>query len=271
MSIWDKVKSITDEVKAITQEVTSNKHLISGEDRYEEDVEISTGRPSKPVKKVLSTAASIFLKSSKKIVNSVVSKYHPPLSLSVINSEREILKILNSANLAKNIDKFELAELASNNLSTLLMSNKIDKEIREELKSKVDYLKKEYSENPDSESTSKRLNQVKRKLEEFENSEFQFKLKMLNLIQSNDTNSSKEFRLLLSKLDKSYPDWHHPLISCHVVDNFSDFFGDVKTNKYINKMLYSNPLHTRFVELSKSKCIDDEKVIYDQILSLLNH
>lgn len=266
MNLWDKVKTVADEVKSMSDDVTFSKaSTTSNAETIEESKYFSKDGPSRLVKKILSSAASVFLKTSKKMIGTVVSKYQPSISLPVITSKDDIELFLKSENIAK----IELIELASNNYSTLQYSNDLYEKLHNELISNIKMSENEVDNNNTSEKNLKLLSNAKFELEEFEKSELVMKLAILNLIVSKEA-SALDIKLHISKLDTEYPKWFHPLVLDYILNNFIDSFDSSKKMYYIEKLLTSNPLHREGLIYAEKIVKEGDTIIFKQLLDVIN-
>ena len=264
MGLLDTIKSATGNYSQEDKQTveSNNKNKMSIDDK-----------PSSVVKKMLSKAATVVMQTSKKAVNSIVSKYHPVLSTDFIKNKECIVRIIEKSSKMGNNNDFELQVLASNNWDTLDISILLNKQYRKELLNEYDQLmiekkeeiKKEYKNIATIKILNTRINELHLILEE--NDEFSLTLKALKIISTK--NSEHDILPITDKLDKDYPDWHHPLLTKYLITEFKDTITQVKFENYCYKAFYSSPTDVAVVLLIESFSNKDDKVICRQIIDMI--
>lgn len=272
MTIWDKVKSISEEVKSKAKEVTSGEEATDIAKTVEETNVVSqTKGPSATVKNALSIAASTFIKSSKKIVDSIVGKYRPDLSIHDIIDEATIRSIIEDKRSNKKVEPVILAEIACNNVETIPIAESIGADIKEALEAEIRKCQKRLKEeSAPSDSTKKRLRAANKAFDEYENSELAIKLKIISLIAGDAPANYDKIESLLGKLDTEHPDWENVIILKHVLTHHADQLQEDKLDAYLHKALSINPLDKQLLDMLKQRCKDDEGIIVEQVASIID-
>jgi len=262
MGIWDKIKQYSDDLNDLNE--TSDTTLAGTE-----KTETLSSTPSTAVKKALSMGASAFIKSSKKVINSIVSRYHPTISHEIITDVNDINKIIHGYEKNKNWDKIILVEVASNSLATIHVSKTILLEMERNLTEGISWLETNLKKNPDSKFNKSEVKNLKDQLKELLNSETYLKIQAIGLIKGNEPDRGQKLKKISAKLNKLYPDWKHPLLAKFLLLLYKTNLNHPQAQQYLEKALFCDPLNEKYLQVALKICPADEHFVYEQLFEFV--
>jgi hypothetical protein len=274
MGIWDKVKSAADDMAEKAIDLANEKYSSNVSKDILDDREIAqeaiTGEPSVKgpsgiVRKGLSAAASVFIKSSKTILETVVSKYQVAPPVHDILDQASIEYIIKTLSTDKNVPINHLIDLACNNPDTLGIAFKMDDKRRLNLDQEIKALEIKHKREPDSNTYKQSLKDLKRTRKNYLDSEISLKLNLLRLISENPIPKYDKIKSILDTLNDEYYDWRNVLIIDFLLQNYLDHFEDGAKVLYAQKGLSIKPIDKRYLNIMDKFYTSDISGLITQI------
>ncbi len=258
MRMWNIAKTLVKEIGEDLNDKASEKlsHHLSKDTMNPRSTPQVISRvelelpPPGLVQQGLTKGASTLLKSSKKLIETAVEKYHTLPAAHDILDRESIEYIIKTLSDDKKTPIDFLIEIACNNPDTLDLAFQLDKKLKLNYAEAIKEIEMKSNEQ-DRVGDNGVLVKLRESIENYEDSEVSLKLDLLRQINTDDIPTYKNSEQLLNKLNENYPNWLNILAIDFILHNYLDNIDDSAKLKYAQKGLKINPTKQLYLQILK--------------------